>query len=129
MHEMNRLFAIQKRCARLILDRKFNEPHEDLFAQLHWFPIHSRFKYRKSLLVFQSIKKLLPDLFTKVSVTVHRTTRSSNILVIYCTFPKIELFKRSFAYSGAVLFNQLDNVLKQANSVNTFKKLYFSDAP
>ena len=129
-NEINRLFKIQKRGARLIFDKDFNEPHEVLFSSLHWSPIQSRLIYRKSLLVYQAINKLLPyylqNMFTKVKDVVLRVTRSSNTTNLIVPFPRIELFKRSFSYSGAILFNQLDNKIKHANSVNSFKRIYFS---
>ena len=125
-NEINRLFKIQKRGVRLILDKDFNEPHEVLFSSLHWSPIQSRLIYRKSLLVYQAINKLLPyylqNMFTKVKDVVLRVTRSSNTTNLILPFPRIELFKRSFSYSGAILFNQLDNKIKHANSVNSLRE-------
>ena len=51
-----------------------------------------------------------------------RVTRSSNTTNLILPFPRIELFKRSFSYSGAILFNQLDNKIKHANSVNSLRE-------
>ena len=65
-------------------------------------------------------------MFTKVKDVVLRVTRSSNTTNLIVPFPRIELFRRSFSYSGAILFNQLGNKIKHANSVNSFKRIYFS---
>ena len=123
-------FQNSKRAARLILDKDFNEPHEVLFSSLHWSPIQSRLIYRESLLVYQAINKLLPyylqNMFTKVEGVVLRVTRSSNTTNLIVPFPRIELFKRSFSYSGAILFNQLAIKIKHSNSVDSFKRIYFS---
>ena len=41
-----------------------------------------------------------------------------------CSQPKIELFKKSLQYSGAVLWNSLPDQLTEANQLNCFTKHY-----
>jgi len=126
--DINRLFIMQKRSARIILDAHPRDNHEPLFTRLKWQSIHDRIKYRRCLLVHKSINNKLPvymsNMFTKISDIHTRTTRAS-AQNLYIKKPKTELFKKSFAYEGAILYNNLPADIKLAGSVNTFKSMYF----
>ena len=50
-------------------------------------------------------------------------TRSTNCNQLYTPKPYYELFRKSFMYSGAAIWNSLPLHVKHA-SVNTFKSLY-----
>ena len=43
---------------------------------------------------------------------------------LYTPKPNCELFRKSFMYSGAAIWNSLPLHVKNATSVNTFKSLY-----
>ena len=66
---------------------------------------------------------LVPDYFNHyftLNKSVHRlNTRQAND--IYLVKPKLELFKKSFVYSGAKNFNNLPASIKQSKSLSTFK--------
>ena len=53
-----------------------------------------------------------------------RNTRNSTSNSIKVPRPHLECYRRSFAYSGATLWNNLSDELKTATSVPTFKSQY-----
>ena len=59
-YKLERLLILQKKSARIILDKDPREPHDMLFSQLHLLPIYSKLNFRRSMLVDKSINKLLP---------------------------------------------------------------------
>ena len=88
-NQIERLFILQKRIARVILDKEPREPHEILFTQLQWHPIHSWVNLRRCMMVYRCINRQVPDylqnMFYKASETRARTTRSSshNLVLIF----------------------------------------------
>ena len=53
-----------------------------------------------------------------------RVTRSSNQLLVVPPGPNTEIYKQSFAYQGACLWNNLPLYVKQAPSIIQFKSRY-----
>ena len=49
-----------------------------------------------------------------------RDTRSTKYNQLYLPKPNCELFRKTFMYSGAVIWNSLPLHVKHATSVNTF---------
>ena len=80
--------------------------------------------------MYRIINNICPDyLKNYVSYTSDiscRDTRSTNCnqLHVYKPKPNCELFRKSFMYSGAAIWNPLPLHVKHATSVTTFKSLY-----
>ena len=55
---------------------------------------------------------------------ISRDTRSSTSVQFYITKPNCELFRRSFMYSGAAIWNSLPCDGKAAISANSFKSRF-----
>ena len=102
--------------------------HQQLFNNLNWMDISNRISFRRVVAVFKGINGLSPsnikDMFIKVSEISIRVTRQSVNHNFYLPKVKISLFKSSFAYNAAYVYNQLPQVIKQARSVEQFKFLY-----
>ncbi len=92
----------------------------------------SSVKYRKAIMVFKNINNLAPrymlDMFTKISETHCRVTRASNRqdLHLLCGKHKV-LYTDSFAYSGAIIWNNLSPSIRNCSNLNQFKSAYLND--
>ena len=50
---INAVVKFQKRAARLILDRDFDAPSAELFAELNWMIFPERVKFQKAIMMFK----------------------------------------------------------------------------
>ena len=124
----DKLIRFQKRAARLILDKDFTTPSKSLFSELNWLTFPKRVKFQKAVLLYKIFNGLSPDylrnIFTFTSDIHERTLRSSSQFQLYSPRPNTELFRKSFVYSGSIIWNSLPYYVKNANSVIHFKQLY-----
>lgn len=123
-----KIIRFQKRAARLILDRDKTAHSADLFKELKWMIFPERVKFQKAILMFKSLNGLAPtylhDLFITKSDVHDRNLRSSSNSQLHFPRPKSEFFRRSFAYSGALTWNNLPLNIRNSNSVPSFKSSY-----
>ena len=126
MFMLDKILKFQKRAARIILDKNFDEPSADLFRQLHWMTIYERIEYKTSLLVYKGINKNSPHyISSKFSyVSGERQLRSSSNNLLYLPKPKMELFRKGISYAGPKIWNALPLNIRTADSITTFKTLY-----
>ena len=124
----DKLIRFQKRAARLILDKDFTTPSKDLFKELNWLTFPERVTFQKAVLLYKIFNNLSPDYlrntFTLTSNIHDRTLRSTSQFQLYSPKPNSELFRKSFVYSGSVIWNNLPYYVKNASSVIQFKRLY-----
>ena len=123
-----KLIRFQKRAARLILDKDFNTPSSDLFRELNWMTFPDRVQYQKAVLMFKIFNGLAPaylyEMFTLTTSIHDRSLRSSTNSQIYSPRPNTEFFRRSFSYSGSIIWNKLPLCVRNAQSVVAFKSSY-----
>ena len=83
---------------------------------------------QKAILIYRIINNICPDYLKNyvsyISDISCRHTRSTNSNQLYTPKPNCELFRKSFMYSGAAIWNSLPLHVKNATSVNTFNCLY-----
>ena len=48
------MYKFQKRAARIILDKDFDTPTDNLFSELNWMKCSDRVTYKKAILVYKS---------------------------------------------------------------------------
>lgn len=125
----DKIVKFQKRAARLILDiTDFNTSSEFLFSELKWQSFPERVTYQKAIMMYKIINKICPDyLLNHITLTSEistRHTRSHDTYQLYVPKPNCELFRRSFMYSGAVIWNNLPVHVKNAPSVSCFKSRF-----
>ena len=53
---LERVFTLQKRAARIILNADFPTPSKDMFDLLKWMPIHKRLLYNKATLTYKLVR-------------------------------------------------------------------------
>jgi len=102
-------------------------PSSELFNELNSQTFTERVKYQKAM--YRMINNICPDYLKKnyVSYTSDiscRDTRSTNCNQLYTPKPNCILFRKSFMYSGAAIWDSLSLHVKNATSVNTYKCLY-----
>jgi hypothetical protein len=121
---LTKLHRLQKRAARLI----YNDPissSADLFKKLKWMPMEKLIEYEKLVLVYKSLNMKCPqymhDMLSYQSNERYsmRSTTQRKLVV-----PKVnvEMFRKSFVYSGSHLWNQLPHHIQQADSLRKFKQ-------
>lgn len=129
---LNSIFKIQKRSARLILDKTtWNSNSSQLLDELGIQTIHERIHYHKSLLMFKGVNNICPEyissLFNSCSSMSSRVKlRSSKNNDLIIPRPKTEFFKKSLSYSGPKIWNSLDTCIKNSMSIQAFKSTYKS---
>ena len=97
-------------------------------SKLQGYQNRDQINYFTSNLMFKCINSLAPHYLSNNIVMqddiTQRVTRSSNQLLVVPPGPNTEIFKQSFAYQGACLWNNLPLYVKQAPSLNQFKSRY-----
>ena len=126
----DRVQSVLNAAARLIYGRGRYEHVTDLIRdRLHWLPVHQRIRFKYGLLAYKGINGLAPtyiaEFCTKKDTTLnHYRLRSSTSTSDNLTIPvtKTRFGERSFAVAGPTVWNALPNNVKNAESLDTFKK-------
>ena len=125
---MTSIIKFQKRAARSILDKPIETPSEELFVELKWMTFPERVMYQKAILMYKIMHNLTPAYLTNMftfSKEVHdRTLRSTADNLLYIPKPNIEHYRNSLAYSGSKIWNSIPNHLRNAVSLQQFRKGY-----
>lgn len=123
--DLERILKLQKRAARVILDTDPLTPSKPLFDKLGWMTVEQRIKYHKSILAFKCIKNDAPsylvDKFNYISENNPYQLRNVIKGNLSVPKPKLELFKKSFMYSGPSLWNELPASVREAPNIHAFK--------
>ncbi len=69
--QLGRLFKLQKRAARMIYDLYTRTPSKPLLKKLEWMPLTDRVQYRKSIMIYKSLKDLAPQYMAEMYKFVH----------------------------------------------------------
>ncbi len=116
------LQRLQNRAARIILQR---ESSRNTFDILNWVNLSTRRQIHKCVSVFKCLNNLVPEYlsehFTRnCNIHSYNTRRKNDLHAIK---PNLSLGKRSFKYSGSLLYNTLPSEIKNAVSLPNFKNL------
>lgn len=127
-HLNDSMVKLQKRAARIILDKGIDTPSADMFTELKWMKFPDRVNYQKALMMYKILNNLTPSylkgLCTLTSEIHLRSLRSTTENLLYVPKPNIELFRNSFAYSGSKIWNAIPEQVKQSTTVVQFKAKY-----
>ena len=121
-----KLQKLQNRAARVITKSPFDTSSNHLLSTLEWERLFLRRKKQKALMMFKTMNGLAPlylqSLFSQRHSVYNLRSRDSEGKL---TLPKLNTnyLKRSFSFSGAMLWNNLPKCLKNAVSVNNFKQI------
>ena len=115
------MIKLQKRAARIILDKDIDASSEDMFAELHWMKFPDRVDYQKAIIMYKILNNHTPsylkEYFTFTSEVHHRSLRSTTENLLYIPKPNLEIFRNSLSYSGSRIWNAIPEHIKQSTSV------------
>lgn len=119
----DRLQKLQNRAARIITFSSYDSNADALFRELGWQKLCDQRNISKSILMYNSLHNRVPaylsERFTMCDNQRYNLRNSENKLTL--PLPRTEFGKRSFSYSGAVLWNNLTANLRQSPSLSYFK--------
>ena len=100
-----------------------------MFHALRWLTVQQEVQYNRSVMMYKVFNSTVPTYlinafkakFKSPSHNLRSNVCSSQMFQV--SLPRTESFKRSFLYSGATLWNNLPEVVKNAVTVNSFKLL------
>ena len=125
---LKRLQVLQNRGARMLLDCDYRTHSVNMLSELKWLNIKDRVNFHKMCLVFKCRNELVPqylaETFSNVSDKHEHHTRTQTHQSLNLVKPKNNQLKRSFQYSGALNWNDLNPVIRNATSLNIFKSAY-----
>lgn len=117
---------IDKNFQRLIdNDRVYTcEKHSPRLTMLRWDSLEQRRSKQLAISVFKSLNNLYPESLKNVfkptsGVHSYNVRGASNN--VFVPRPRTEAAKRAFSYRGAVVWNGLENMLKDEVNLNSFK--------
>ena len=110
--------------ARVFTKLPFDTSSNYLLSTLDWERLFLRRKKRKALTMFKTMNGLAPDYLQRLFSqrhSVYNLRDSEGKLTL--PKPNTNYLKRSFSYSGVMLWNNLPKCLTNAVSVNNFKQI------
>ena len=112
-----RLNSLLKRAAKIMLpDPTLSTLRKQ--KQLNILPLKLQLEFNKCLTVYKIQNKLAPPYLSAFLTPATRRYGSNNYVL---PRTRIDLFKTSFAFSGASLWNSLPNNMKTGSSLSRFK--------
>jgi hypothetical protein len=126
---IERLYKLQKRTARMIFDLPTQTPTKPLLEKLKWMSIMDRVSYRKAVMVYKSLNGLVPSymrkLFKLVKDVSTRSTRHVDNTKLYLqSGNNLKKYTDNFSYSAAITWNNIPAEIREASSINAFKGAY-----
>lgn len=127
----NMVTRLQHRAARIISNNfdYRNTAGSQLVKNLKWQTLDERRDFFTATLMYKCINGLAPtrlaDEVVMSADTHNRNTRATAAIgQVNVPTPKREIFRNSFKYRGAVLWNQLPDHIKAATNIDHFKYMY-----
>ena len=120
----DRLQRLQNRAGRIITFSDYNTRSADILQDFRWDALEQRRSKQLAISVFKSLNNLYPESLKNVfkpTSGVHSYNVQGASNNIFVPRPRAEAAKRAFSYRGAVMWNGLENVLKDEINLNSFK--------
>ena len=120
----DRLQRLQNRAGRIITFSDYNRRSADILQDLRWDTLEQRRSKQLTISVFKSLNNLHPESLKnmfKPTFRVHSYNVRGASNNIFVPRPCTEAAKRVFSYRGAVMWNGLENVVKDEINLNSFK--------
>ena len=118
-----KLQKLQNRAARVILQANCEVNSSLLLETLKWDQLSLRRRKHKAIMMFKSLNGLAPvylqDLFSERYTDYHLRDSFHKLNL---PKPRTNYLKRSFGYSGALLWNSLPESIRAIRSIGQFKK-------
>jgi hypothetical protein len=99
-----------------------------LAKQLLFNTFEERRDYLLAVVTYKALNNLGPhqmaDKLTSASLLANRCTRQTTEGKLHQPRPNLNMYKSSYTYRAPLIWNKLDDTLKEAPSVNSFKEGY-----
>ena len=119
----SKLQKLQNRAARAITERSYETSSNNILDWLNWQKLHTIRKKHKAIVMYKTlngtVSRYLQEIFTS-RVSSYELSDFENKLFV--PKPRTDYLKRSFGYSGAVLWNSLPSELRSPQSLASFKR-------
>ena len=129
VENIQKVFRLQKRAARVILGADTKANSVKLFKQLGWVPFYHEARINKLILVYQRIFGERPPYLTQTLVrnvdVSGRSSRHGHLNLICPRFKRETEGGRSFSVSTSRLWNMLPTHIKNQSTLTSFKKSIF----
>ena len=122
---LNHLQLVQNRAARIVTFTKKYEHITPSLIDLHWLPLDYRITYKIVLLVYNAINGFSPSYISNLlgfCSSSYSLRSCSNKLLQVPRFKLKSYGDRRFAIAGPKLWNSIPASLRNADSLNSFKK-------
>ena len=122
----NKLQKLQNRAARIITRSGYEIRSTSILSLLNWSNLESKMTQTKANMMFKIVNGAAPnhlqEMFSFVNESHSYNLRNSDVN-LKIPLPRTEYLKRSLAYSGPVLWNNLPSSVKSAPTLNIFRNL------
>jgi hypothetical protein len=123
---LKRLRKVQNTAARIVtLSRKYDHI-TPVLKTLHWLPVHLRIDFKILLLKYKVVNGVAPAYLCELLVPYvpARSLRSSSVILLVVPKTRTTTYgDRSFSAVAPKLWNGLPDVIRTADSVQSFKRL------
>ena len=122
--------SLQNQAARIVTGNFdfINTRGEELVRSLKWQTLKDRRKFHLATLMYKCVNGLAPnylcDQINLLSDINTYQTRSTNSLDVLMPAVNREIFKKSFAFNGALIWNSIPDFIRRSENVLQFKILY-----
>jgi hypothetical protein len=112
-----RLNSLLRRAAKVILPDPYLSTYEKQ-VKLNILPLKKQLDFNKTILMYKVHNDLAPKYLSKLMIRASCRYGSNNYIL---PRTRIDLFKTSFAFSGASIWNSLPHNIKMCSSLSSFK--------
>jgi hypothetical protein len=116
---------LQNRAARIITKSAYDASSSELLVELRWRALAQERRTKKAIMMYKVLNNLAPeylkDLFRETNQVHDHDLRNSDLNLLPPK-QKSNLLKKSFSYSGTVIWNSLPRHVRLANSLTEFKR-------
>ena len=114
------LQKLQNRAARIITGASYSQRSSDVLCELGWMTLETMRKHQKAILMFKILNGLTPpylsEMFTH-SASFHDYGLRSSRMNLALPKSRTDFYRNSFAFTGAKIWNDLPNSLKEETSL------------
>ena len=123
---VNRISSLQKRIARIIMNKSKRAPSIDLFKELQWLSFSDRCKYHSAVLIYKVLNGTAPSYMTDfVSFSqnnVYNLRSIANNDLILQSRHKTKYMQASFVNYSRNIWNIIPSQVRNSSDIRTFKK-------
>ncbi len=113
----------------MIFDLPARETTEPYWHKLKWMKLNDRIHYKKAQMIYKALNGLAPqylrDMYILTSDVQLRPSRHTDNSTIYLpTGRNLQIFKDSFQYLSAEIWNNIPVEIREAQSLQSFNSAY-----